>query len=158
MKKVVHFILNGHEVSAEVESHKMLLQVLRDAFQLIGTKEGCGQGECGACTVLVDGMSVDSCIYPVFEIEGKSVTTIEGLVREGNKLHPIQQSFVDNGAIQCGFCSPGMIMSAEALLRENPNPTDSEIKRGISGNLCRCTGYVQIIDSIKKVAAYKKAD
>lgn len=158
MKKVIRFILNGHEVSAEVESHKMLLQVLRDTFQLIGTKEGCGQGECGACTVLVDGMSVDSCIYPVFEIEGKSVTTIEGLVREGNKLHPIQQSFVDNGAIQCGFCSPGMIMSAEALLRENPNPTDSEIKRGISGNLCRCTGYVQIIDSIKKVAAYKKAD
>ena len=158
MKKVIRFILNGHEVSAEVESHKMLLQVLRDTFQLIGTKEGCGQGECGACTVMVDGMSVDSCIYPVFEIEGKSVTTIEGLVREGNKLHPIQQSFVDNGAIQCGFCSPGMIMSAEALLRENPNPTDSEIKRGISGNLCRCTGYVQIIDSIKKVAAYKKAD
>jgi aerobic-type carbon monoxide dehydrogenase small subunit (CoxS/CutS family) len=158
MKKVVHFILNGHEVSAEVESHKMLLQVLRDTFQLIGTKEGCGQGECGACTVLVDGMSVDSCIYPVFEIEGKSVTTIEGLVREGNKLDPIQQSFVDNGAIQCGFCSPGMIMSAEALLRENPDPTESEIKRAISGNLCRCTGYVQIIDSIKKVAGYKEGE
>jgi aerobic-type carbon monoxide dehydrogenase small subunit (CoxS/CutS family) len=152
MKKVVHFTLNGHEVSAEVESHKLLLQVLRDTFQLTGTKEGCGEGECGACTVLVDGMNVDSCLYPAFEVEGKSVTTIEGLVGEGNKLHPIQEAFVENGGVQCGFCSPGMIMSAKAFLDENPDPKDNEIKRGISGNLCRCTGYVQIVDSIKKAA------
>jgi carbon-monoxide dehydrogenase small subunit len=152
MKKAIHFILNGREVSVEVESHKMLLQVLRDDFQLTGTKDGCGQGECGACTVLVDDMSIDSCLYPAFEVEGKSVTTIEGLVGEGNKLHPIQEAFVENGGVQCGFCTPGMIMSAKALLDENPDPTDEEIRKGISGNLCRCTGYVQILDSIRKAA------
>jgi carbon-monoxide dehydrogenase small subunit len=152
MKKIIVFTLNGREVSAEVESHKMLLQVLRDTFQLTGTKDGCGQGECGACTVLVDDKSINSCLYPAFEVDGKSVTTIEGLVGEGNKLHPIQEAFVENGGIQCGFCTPGMIMSAKALLDENPNPTDEEIKKGISGNLCRCTGYVQIVDSIRKAA------
>ena len=152
MKKVIHFILNGYEVSAEVESHKMLLQVIRDEFQLSGTKEGCGEGECGSCTVLVDGMSVDSCLYPALEIEGKKVTTIEGMLGEGNALHPIQQAFVKNGGVQCGFCTPGMIMSAKALLDEFPDPTEEQIKRGISGNLCRCTGYVQIIDSIRKAA------
>ena len=149
MKKVVQFTLNGSEVSAEMESHKMLVEVLRDVFEMTGTKEACGQGECGACTVLVDGVSVNSCLYPVFEVEGKSVTTVEGLVGEGGKLHPIQEAFVEKGGIQCGFCSPGMIMSAKALLDENPDPSDKETKRGISGNLCRCTGYVQIIDSIK---------
>ena len=152
MKKIIIFTLNGREVSAEVESHKMLLQVLRDTFQLTGTKDGCGQGECGACTVLVDDKSINSCLYPAFEVDGKSVTTIEGLVGEGNKLHPIQEAFVENGGIQCGFCTPGMIMSAKALLDKNPNPTDEEIKKGISGNLCRCTGYVQIVDSIRKAA------
>jgi carbon-monoxide dehydrogenase small subunit len=152
MKKIIHFTLNGIEVSAEVESHRMLLHLLRDTFQLTGTKEGCGQGECGACTVLVDDISVDSCIYPAFEVDGKSVTTIEGLVGEGNRLHPIQEAFVENGGVQCGFCTPGMIMSAKALLDENPDPTDEEIRKGISGNLCRCTGYVQILDSIRKAA------
>lgn len=152
MKKAIHFTLNGHDVSVEVESHKTLLQILRDNFHLTGTKDGCGQGECGACTVLVDGMSIDSCLYPAFEVEGKSVTTIEGLVGEGNRLHPIQEAFVENGGVQCGFCTPGMIMSAKALLDENPHPTDEEIRRAISGNLCRCTGYVQIIDSIRKAA------
>ena len=152
MKKIINFILNGYEVSAEVESHKMLLQVIREDFQLTGTKEGCGEGECGSCTVLVDGMSVDSCLYPAFEIQGKEVTTIEGMLGEGNALHPIQEAFVENGGVQCGFCTPGMIMSAKALLDEIPKPTDEQIKRGISGNLYRCTGYVQIIDSIKNAA------
>ncbi len=152
MKRVISFNLNGHEVSAEVESHKMLLQVLREEFQLTGTKEGCGQGECGACTVLVDGLPVNSCLYPAFEVDGAKVTTIEGLVAEGNRLHPIQEAFVEKGGIQCGFCTPGMIMSAKALLDERPDPSDEEIRRGISGNLCRCTGYVQIVESIKEAA------
>lgn len=150
MKKTISFTLNNNEVSAETESHKMLIQVLRDTFELTGTKEGCGQGECGACTVLVDGHSVNSCLYPAFEAQGKSVTTVEGLVGEGNKLHPIQEAFAEHGGIQCGFCSPGMIMSAKALLDETPDPSDLEIKTAISGNLCRCTGYVQIAESVKK--------
>jgi len=158
MKKEIHFQLNGYEVSAEVESHKMLLNVLREQFHLTGTKEGCGQGECGACTVLVDGLNVDSCLYPAFEVEGKSVTTIEGLVGEGNVLHPIQEAFVEGGGIQCGFCTPGMIMSTKALLDEHPHPGEEDIKRGISGNLCRCTGYVQIIESIEKAAELKETE
>jgi aerobic-type carbon monoxide dehydrogenase small subunit (CoxS/CutS family) len=158
MKKEIRFTLNGYEVAAEVESHKMLLNVLREQLQATGTKEGCGQGECGACTVLVDGLSVDSCLYPAFEAEGKSVTTIEGLVGEGNELHPIQKAFVENGGIQCGFCTPGMIMSAKALLDENPHPCEEEIRRGISGNLCRCTGYVQIVESIEKASHMGEAE
>ena len=157
MKKMIHFTLNGNKVTAEVESYKMLLQVLRENFQITGPKEGCGLGECGACTVLVDGISVNSCLYPVFEIEGKSVTTVEGLVGENHKLHPIQEAFVENGGVQCGFCTPGMVMSAKALLDKNPAPKDGEIRRAISGNLCRCTGYVQIVDSIKKAAVKIKA-
>lgn len=152
MRKKIHFILNGDEVSAEVESHKMLLEILRETFEMTGAKEGCGQGECGACTVLVDGISVNSCIYPVFEAEGKSITTIEGLVEEGNRLHTIQAAFVENGGVQCGFCTPGMIMSTKALFDENSDPDDITIRKAISGNLCRCTGYVQIVESIKKAA------
>ena len=149
MKKIMTFNLNGFEVSAEVASHRMLLEVLRDTFELTGTKEGCGHGECGACTVLVDGMNVDSCLYPAFEIEGKSVTTIEGLIGEGNVLHPIQEAFVACGGVQCGFCTPGMIMSAKALLDANPRPDEDEIRHALAGNMCRCTGYVQIIESIQ---------
>lgn len=154
MKRKVHFILNGFEVEAEIETHKMLLDLLRDKFELTGTKEGCGQGECGACTVLVDGLAVNACLFPAMEVEGRSVTTIEGLIGEGGRLHPIQEAFVEAGAVQCGFCMPGMVMSAKALLDENPDPTEEEIRRGISGNLCRCTGYVQIVDAIK-IAAQK---
>lgn len=152
MRKKIHFILNGDEVSAEVESHKMLLEMLRETFEMTGAKEGCGQGECGACTVLVDGLSMNSCIYPAFEAEGKSITTIEGLVEEGNRLHTIQAAFVENGGVQCGFCTPGMIMSTKALFDENSDPDDIAIRKAISGNLCRCTGYVQIVESIKKAA------
>jgi len=152
LRKLVRFHLNGQTVEAEVMSHKMLSNVLRDTFEFTGTKEGCGQGECGACTVLVDGESVNSCLYPAFEVDGKTVTTIEGLVGEGNQLDPIQEAFVENGGIQCGFCSPGMIMSTKALLDRNAHPTEEEIRKGISGNLCRCTGYVQIVDSIKQAS------
>ncbi len=150
LRKLVRFNLNGQAVEAEVMSHKMLSNVLRDTFEFTGTKEGCGQGECGACTVLVDGESVNSCLYPAFEVDGKTVTTIEGLVGEGNQLDPIQTAFVENGGIQCGFCTPGMIMSTKAMLKRNAHPTEEEIRKGISGNLCRCTGYVQIVESIKQ--------
>lgn len=154
-KKEIHFTLNGYAVSVEVEPHQMLLHLIRDQLGLKGTKEGCSQGECGACTVLVDGMNVDSCLYPAFEAAGKSVTTVEGLLGEGNRLDPLQESFVAHGGVQCGFCTPGMIMSAKALLNENPHPTEADIRKGISGNLCRCTGYVQIVESIQEAAKRK---
>lgn len=152
MKKTLHFILNGEPVEVEIEPHLTLLQVLRDKLEMTGTKEGCGMGECGACTVLLDGKTVNSCIYPALEVEGRNVTTIEGLTDSQGNLHPIQKAFIEHGAIQCGFCTPGMILSAKALLDENPHPTEEEIRNGIAGNICRCTGYLQIIQAIKAVS------
>jgi len=149
MKQIVHFNLNGESVQVEIEPHLTLLQLLRDKLELAGTKEGCGMGECGACTVLLDGKSVNSCIFPAMEVDGKSVITIEGLADAQGKLHPIQRAFIEYGAIQCGFCTPGMVLSAKALLDENPKPTEEEIRNGIAGNLCRCTGYLQIVQAIK---------
>lgn len=143
--------LNGKDVSIEVESGALLAHVLRDKLGLIGTKIACGEGECGACTVLVDGRSVTSCIYPALKAQGREVTTIEGLGEHG-RLHPIQQAFIDKTAPQCGYCIPGMIMSAKALLDEKPQPTRADIERGISGNLCRCTGYYQIVEAIELAA------
>jgi carbon-monoxide dehydrogenase small subunit len=156
MKTEISFILNGSEVSVMVDGHLRLLDVLRRTLGLTGTKEGCGEGECGACTVIVDGIAVNSCLYPAYEIEGKSVITIEGLVSPRHKLSKIQQAFVDNGAIQCGFCTPGMIISAKALLDSNPNPSEEEIREAFQGNLCRCTGYVQIIEAVQQVAGQLK--
>jgi len=153
MKQELSFFLNGEAVKVEVEPERTLLYVLRETFGLKGTKEGCGYGECGACTVIVEGKAVNSCILPVMEAEGRSVITIEGLLAKDGGLHPLQQAFVDHGAVQCGFCSPGMIMSAYTLLSDNPHPTEDEIRDGIAGNLCRCTGYVQIIEAIKAVSA-----
>ena len=149
MKQIVNFNLNGESVQVEIEPHLSLLQLLRDKLELTGTKEGCGMGECGACTVLLDGKTVNSCIFPAIEVDGKSVTTIEGLTDAQGNLHPIQKAFIEYGAIQCGFCTPGMVLSAKALLDENPKPTEEEIRSGIAGNLCRCTGYLQIIQAIK---------
>ena len=149
MKQIVNFTLNGESVQVEIEPHLTLLQLLRDKLELTGTKEGCGMGECGACTVLLDGKTVNSCIFPAMEVEGKSVITIEGLTDAQGRLHPVQRAFVEYGAIQCGFCTPGMVLSAKALLDENPKPTDAEIRTGIAGNLCRCTGYLQIVQAIK---------
>jgi len=146
MKTEISFILNGSEVNVTADGHLRLIDVLRDTMSLTGTKEGCG----------VDGRAVNSCLYPVHEIEGKSVITIEGLHMPKNKLSKIQQAFVDNGAIQCGFCTPGMIMSAKALLDSNPNPSEEEIRDAFQGNLCRCTGYVQIIEAVQKVAGQLK--
>jgi carbon-monoxide dehydrogenase small subunit len=152
MKKPVSFTLNGSTVTVDSDSCKSLLDILRDSLHLTGTKEGCGEGECGACTVIVDGLAINSCLYPAFEVEGKSVTTIEGLLGSKNKLSVLQQAFVDRGAIQCGFCTPGMILSAKALLDSNPEPSEEEILEALSGNLCRCTGYVQIVEAVKAAA------
>jgi carbon-monoxide dehydrogenase small subunit len=152
MKKTLSFVLNGEPVHLEIEPHLTLLQLLREEFGLTGTKEGCGMGECGACTVLVDGAGINSCIFPAMEAEGKSVTTIEGLTDLQGNLHPIQKAFIEYGAVQCGFCTPGMLLSAKALLDENPKPTEDEIRNGIAGNLCRCTGYTQIVQAIKAVS------
>ncbi len=152
MKREMTFKLNGEEVAVEVESTWTLLYLLREKLELTGTKLGCGYGECGACTVILDGQAVNSCLLPVLEAEGKSVTTIEGLASSDGQLHPLQKAFIDHGAVQCGFCTPGMIMSAKALLDETQNPTDDQVKEGIAGNLCRCTGYVKIIEAVKAAA------
>ena len=149
MKREMTFRLNGEAVSVEVESAWTLLYLLREKLELTGTKLGCGYGECGACTVIMDGQAVNACLVPVLEAEGKNVTTIEGLVQADGQLHPLQRTFIDHGAVQCGFCTPGMIMSAKALLDENQSPTDEEIKESVAGNLCRCTGYVKIIEAVK---------
>lgn len=145
----ISFILNNEKHTQEVREDMRLLDFLRDEMGLTGTKEGCGEGECGACTVIIDGKAVNSCLVLVPEIDGSEVVTIEGLSRSG-ELDPIQQTFIDEGAVQCGFCTPGMIMSAKALLDRNSAPSDEEIMEAIEGNLCRCTGYYKIIQAIRK--------
>ena len=149
--KSIKLNVNGQDYGFSVPPHRTLLEVIREELGLTGTKEGCSVGECGACTVIMDGKTVNSCLVLAAEADGKSITTIEGLAN-GDKLHPIQQAFIDHGGFQCGFCTPGMIMSAKALLDTNPHPTDEEIRKGISGNFCRCTGYTKIIESIKAAA------
>ncbi|MCG0278854.1 MAG: (2Fe-2S)-binding protein [Thermanaeromonas sp.] len=143
--------MNGKEVQVEAPAGITLLKLLRDYLGLTGTKEGCGEGECGACTVLLDGVAVVSCLLPAAKAEGREVTTIEGLA-QGEKLHPLQEAFISEGAVQCGFCTPGMILSAKALLDNNPRPTKDEIREALSGNLCRCTGYSQIVRAVEKAA------
>jgi carbon-monoxide dehydrogenase small subunit len=147
----LRMILNGKEVSTEVAPDDMLAHVLRENFGLIGTKIGCGEGECGACTVLLDGTAIMSCIFPALRANDHEVLTIEGLSGDG-ELDVIQQAFIDCTASQCGYCTPGMVMAAKALLDTNPNPTREDIEEGISGNLCRCTGYYQIIQAIQLAA------
>jgi carbon-monoxide dehydrogenase small subunit len=142
--------LNGEEVTIQVKPDALLVDVLRDELELTGTKEACGEGECGACTVLLDGEPVTSCIVPARKAQGREVLTVEGLA-SGGVLHPLQKAFVEYGAVQCGFCTPGMLMSAKALLDRNPHPSEEEIKEAISGNLCRCTGYVKIVEAIKAI-------
>ena len=152
MKRHLSFELNGERVETEAEEHWNLLYLLREVLELKGTKDGCGYGECGTCTVVIDGKAVNSCLFPVMEAEGRSVITIEGLRAPDGDLHPLQKAFIEHGAVQCGYCSPGMIMSAYALLQEKAEPSDDEIKDSIEGNLCRCTGYVKIIEAIRSVA------
>lgn len=149
----VSFILNDESVSVEVDPRKRLLDMLREDFLLTGVKEGCSVGECGACTVLIDGKAVTSCLVLAPQVNGHRVTTIEGLQKNG-ELHPLQEAFTESGAVQCGFCTPGMILAAKALLDENPSPTREEIKTAISGNLCRCTGYEKIIKAIETAVIY----
>jgi carbon-monoxide dehydrogenase small subunit len=143
--------VNGTPYEVAIEPRQSLLQLLREELHLTGTKEGCSEGECGACTVLLDGTTVDSCLIFALEAQGREVTTIEGLA-QGDQLHPVQKAFAEYGAVQCGFCTPGMILAAKALLDSNPHPTELEIRQGISGNLCRCTGYVKIVEAIQAAA------
>jgi len=148
---LLEMTLNGKPVSVEIAPSDLLAGVLRDRLGLTGTKIGCNEGECGACTVLVNGQAVLSCIYPALKAQGQRVETVEGLAANG-ELHPLQRAFVEAGAVQCGFCTPGMLMAAKALLDENPHPSEAEIKEAISGNLCRCTGYYQITRAIQMAA------
>jgi len=151
VKKSLAFILNGEQIQVEVEPGELLLDVIRRRLLLTGTKKGCGEGECGACTVLLDGKSVLSCLLPAMKVQGRVVTTIEGVEGE-RSLHPIQESFLEKGAVQCGFCTPGMVLSSKSLLERRPNPTEEEIKQALSGHLCRCTGYIQILEAVKDAA------
>ena len=149
----MRIIVNGQNHEIPAEPGRTLLDVLRYELGLTGTKEGCGTGSCGSCTVLLDGEAVNSCLVLAVEVEGKEITTIEGLSRQ-DKLHPLQQAFMDEGAVQCGFCTPGVILTAKAFLDSNPHPAESQIRRAIAGNLCRCTGYDKIVRAIMRATDY----
>jgi carbon-monoxide dehydrogenase small subunit len=153
--KEIKFVLNGTAYELKVSPWRTLLEMIREDLQLTGTKEGCGQGECGSCTVIMGGKTVNSCLVLAVEADGQELTTIEGLAK-GEVLHPIQEAFVSHAGMQCGFCTPGMIMSAKALLDKNSSPSEKEIREGISGNFCRCTGYTKIIESIGAAAGMMK--
>lgn len=140
-------VVNGIPRRLDVEPHATLLRVLRDRLGLTGTKEGCDEGECGACTVLVDGQAVDSCLMPALAVSGSEVTTVEGLA-QGGRLSALQRAFIEAGGVQCGFCTPGFLMTLTAFLRENPAPTEAEIREAVAGNICRCTGYSQIVEAV----------
>ncbi len=147
----IKLTVNGKGYELQVRPWASLLEVIRDDLGLTGTKEGCGEGECGACTVIMDGKAVNSCIVLAVEADGRQITTIEGLA-EGDKLHPVQEAFLEMGGMQCGFCTPGMILSTKVLLDGNKNPTDEDIRKGLEGNFCRCTGYTKIFESVKAAA------
>ncbi|WP_206808808.1 (2Fe-2S)-binding protein [Paradesulfitobacterium ferrireducens] len=152
MKQLIELNINGRNYEVAVNPRDLLIDVIRKKIGLTGTKKGCGEGDCGACTVLIDGKPELSCIKLAIACQGQKITTIEGLAQEDGSLHPLQQSFVDHGAVQCGFCTPGMIMSSKALLDRNPNPSPQEIKHELSGNICRCTGYKKIIEAVEAAA------
>ena len=147
MKKLIQLDVNGLKSEVVVEPRQTLLDVLRYDIKLTGTKEGCGDGNCGSCTVLIDGQPINSCLVFAVEMEGHAITTIEGVSQDG-KLHPLQQAFIDEGAVQCGFCTPGLILTGKAILDANPHPTETQIRQSIAGNLCRCTGYDKIVRAI----------
>ncbi len=151
MKKKIEITLNGKKTTLEVPAHRLLLDLLRDEIGLTGTKEGCGTGDCGACTVLLNGRPVNSCLILSGELDGADIVTIEGL-KIGPEFHPVQKAFIQDGGAQCGYCTPGMLMMSKALLDENLNPTEEEIRFALSGNLCRCTGYAKIIQAVQDAA------
>lgn len=155
-KQLIQLEINDLIYEVPVNPRDLLVDVLRKKVGLTGTKKGCGQGDCGACTVLIDGAPVLSCITLAVACQGKKITTIEGLADAQGNLHPIQQAFMDHGAVQCGFCTPGMVLSAKALLDRNPSPTETEIKRSIAGNICRCTGYKRIVEAIAAAGTTSK--
>ena len=150
---IVSFTINGEPRTVDVLPMARLLDVLREQLHLTGTKEGCGEGECGACTVVLEGQIVNSCLVPVAQVNGSTITTIEGVAQQ-DQLHAVQQAFIDHGGAQCGICTPGMVLAAVDLLNRNPQPSESEIRNGLAGNLCRCTGYMKIFESV--VRAYQK--
>ncbi len=152
MTQPIEFTLNGKVTPVDAPAHRLLLDLLRDEIGMTGTKEGCGTGDCGACTVYLNGKPVNSCLVLTGELAGAHVVTIEGL-KEGDAYHPIQAAFIEDGGAQCGYCTPGMLMMAKAFLEENPDPTDDEIRFALSGNLCRCTGYVKIVEAVQDAAA-----
>jgi carbon-monoxide dehydrogenase small subunit len=158
MKKMnpISLTVNKEEYDLYVPPNRTLLEVLREDLELTGTKESCGEGVCGSCTVLCDGLPIRSCLTLAAEVQGSEIATVEGLRMKDGQLDPLQQSFIDHGAVQCGFCTPGILMSAKAFLNQNPNPSETHIRKAISGNICRCTGYIKIIDAILDVA--EKAD
>ncbi len=155
MSHKISFSVNGEKYTVEVEANKTLLNLIREDLNLTGTKEGCGAGECGSCTIIIDNKAINSCMMLAVEADGKEILTVEGLAKNG-VLDELQQAFINNAALQCGYCTPGMLMSAKALLMRNPNPTEAEIKEAISGNLCRCTGYKAIVDAVKEAAENTK--
>lgn len=147
--RLITLCVNGRNYCFNIEVHRTLLQALRDDLKLVDVKYGCGSGECGGCSVLVDGMNcINSCLTLAVEMEGRNITTIGGMMREG-ELHPIQQAFIDEGAIQCGYCTPGMVMKTASILAKNPDPSEEEIRRGLEGNICRCTGYENIVRAVQ---------
>jgi len=152
MKHVIKFTVNGQEYEVAVDSWRTLNEVLRDQLGLTGTKLGCGSGDCGACTVMMNGRTITSCLTLAVEANGCEIMTVEGLAADSERLHPLQESFIEKGAVQCGYCTPGMELAALYLLKKNPSPTEEEIRAGLSGNLCRCTGYNKIVDAIAHAA------
>ena len=157
MKHAITLIVNGKVEYLEIQPKETLLQVLREHLHLMGTKESCGMGECGACSVLLNGKVIKSCLTLALEVNEQTITTIEGL-SQGDHLHPLQKAFVEKGAVQCGFCSPGMILTAKSLLDENPHPSEAEVKRALMGNVCRCTGYTKIIEAVLSAATEMSAN
>ncbi len=155
-KQVLEFLVNGEPRAMAVAPNRTLLEILREDLGMTGTKCGCNQGACGACTVLIDGKPTSSCLVLGLELQGRKVTTIESLA-VGNRLHPLQQAFIDQGAVQCGFCTPGMLLSAKALLDRQPDPSHEDIKEAIAGNVCRCTGYVKIVEAIDAAARHGRS-